>query len=114
MVATSLAGADVEVRSGGGEDPLPHPLAWRGRILAAEGVGKLHASALRAGGQVAFVLGADGGQMLSKRRNHRSRQDGVAVLAALAVAHQNFAALDVDILDSEVQRFEEAKTASVK
>src|SRR3954447_26453710 len=100
MVATSLAGADVEVRLGGGEDPLPHPLAWRGRILAAERVGELDASVVRAGGEIAFVMGADGGQMLSKRRNHRSRQDGVAVLPALAVAHQDFAALDVDVLDS--------------
>jgi hypothetical protein len=40
--------------------------------------------------------------------------DGAAILAALAVADRELVALEVDVLDPELTRFEQAKSGAVE
>ena len=113
VVAAGSPVAAVEVGAGGGEDPLPGPFAWRRRVLAGEGVGELDAAA-RLGGRSRSCWARTAVEVLAKRRDQGGGQDGHAVLSAFAVADHDFAALEVHVLDSEVQRLEQAKTACRK
>ena len=53
-------------------------------------------------------------QLRLQRRRQRGRQHDDAVLAALAVAHDDDAALEVDILDAQLQRLGDAHAGAVE
>jgi len=49
----------------------------------------------------------------AKRGSETARQQGEAVFPALAVAHRHLVTVEVDILDSQANAFEEAQAGAV-
>jgi hypothetical protein len=57
---------------------------------------------------------ADGVEVGLQRRGQRLGQHGAAILAALAVAHQDFVAAEIEVLNAQVQRFEQPQARAVE
>src|SRR6185295_4870239 len=85
VVPADLAGGRIGVVAGGGEDPLPDPLAAGGGVLSSNGVGEVDVAGV--GGYVAFVLPADRVQVAPQVFDEGLGHHGHAILAALAGAH---------------------------
>lgn len=86
--------------------------ARRCRVLHGQCVGQPHLAV--AGLQIARVQCARLGKLLLKRRKQVLRQHRDAVLAALAVADQQLAALELDVLDAQAQPFKQANAGAVQ
>jgi hypothetical protein len=68
----------------------------------------------RAQAEIGFVLLADRDEVVAQQRDQGLGEDRVPVLTTLAVAHQDLAALQIDVLDAQVQRLEESQTATIE
>ena len=112
VVAAALAGLAVQIGAGGGEDPLPEPLAAGAGVLAGEGPGQLDPA--RAGAEVGLVLVADGLEVLGEVAAGGGGQHRHAVLVALAGAHRDLVAREVDVLHAQAQRFEQPQAGAVQ
>jgi hypothetical protein len=53
-------------------------------------------------------------KMLAKRRLYDHGQHGHAVFPALAIPQANFAAFEIDVLDTKFQRFSQPQPRTVK
>ena len=94
------------------KDPEPAPRERRARVLALERIGQPHA-----GDAVGAVLPPQLprlAQLRLQRRNERRRQHDDAVLAALAFAHDDRAALELDVLDAQPQPLHQAHASAVE
>src|ERR1700687_2838041 len=112
VMAAHDAAARVARARGGGKNILPRPLAVRRGILAHKGVRQAHAAAsLR---EVGLVHGARASQLVPQRCYQASGKYGHPILAAFAVADDDGAALELDILDSQTHRLEDAHARTVK
>ncbi len=67
-----------------------------------------------AGGQIGVVHDAPRCQVVAQLLDQRGRQDGDAVLVALAGADQDLAAFQVKILDAQAQAFEQSHAGAVE
>ena len=87
------------------------PVGGRARVLAGER--RRHRDAKTAGSTVGLENHSHPLELLAHRRLGERRQDGEAVLAALAVPHGDLPVLEVQVLDSKAQAFRYAQPAAV-
>src|SRR2546425_12721763 len=88
VVTAPLAGFPVDVKPGGGEDPLPCPFPWGSRIFGANCRRQRHGAT--ASGQSGTMLGFDASQMVAQRNVQRDWQDCDAIFHSLAVSVDQF------------------------
>lgn len=111
-MAAPGARARVARGVGRGEEVLPAEVQVRARVFAMERVRQFDATeSCRDRGVVNLPQPGDAG---SERGDERVRDDGDAILEALAVANHQRSRRQVDILDAHSQRFEQAKPAAVE
>jgi hypothetical protein len=91
---------------------LPGPLAAGVRQLVRERVRQFDPAGT--GAKVGGVLAFGGVAMGTQRLEQGSRANGLTVLVALAGAHRDCGAREVDVLDAQVQRFEQAQARAVE
>ena len=112
VVAALCAGTRVDRGSRGREYVLPAPLQMGTGIFARQGVWQFDASDAPLDGvlvQELHVL-----EVHLEFVGHRFREDGDAILHALAVTHHDAAVVEVDVLHSQAQRFEQSQSAAVQ
>jgi len=114
VVATRLAGLDVVVRSGDGEQPLPGPFAWCGGVLPAESVGQLDGAVGSTAGAVSIVLGTSADEVLLQGSDEDGGKDGVAIFSPLSVPHNQLTSFQVGVLHPQLQAFEQAKPSAIR
>ena len=112
MVTAMHAGPRIGGDSPGGEHILPDPLASGARVLAFESFGEVDGP--KPGGQVLLVAMSHLTDMVREGFHEAMGQDGEAVLASLAISHDDLAQAEVDVLDAQANAFREAETASVE
>jgi hypothetical protein len=112
VVTANLAGLRRQIGSGRREEPLPRPLSRGARVLAVEGVRDLDGAF--AGRKVGLVLRSNEREVLSERCQEGERQDDRSILSTLAVADEDLASLEIDVLDSELQRLDQAQATPVQ
>src|SRR5262245_60854665 len=96
VVSTTSAGARINRQLRRRKHPLPGPLPFRMRPFTRQRVGQQDAT--ETGRQIAPVGGVYGPQVPAQRFDHPHRQHGDAIAATLALAHDDLAALEVNIL----------------
>ena len=99
MVPATLAGRCFDVGPGGGEDPLPGPLAARRRVLCGQGAGQLDPTG--AGLDVAGVKPVGTREVLSQGLAQHLREKGGTILVALAGSHDDAGCVEVDVLHAQ-------------
>jgi len=112
VVAPVLAGGALHVHAGGGEHPLPGPLAAGVRVLARESRRQLHPP--RAVPKIVFVLlfhalDVPGQLCLHGRRAHRH-----PILVPFPAADDELIPTEVDILHAQVGAFEQPQAGTIK
>ena len=112
VMATHHPRARIDRQAGRREDVLPHPFPTRGRILAIQRIAQIYLA--MAGGQVLAVEFANPLEMLAQGRRHARRQHRHAILEALAVAHQDFAAFEPHVLHPQPQAFHDAQAGAIE
>ena len=97
----------VEVVGGSGEDPLPAPLAVRIRVLSGQGARQrdLPQPTL----QIGFVPLPYEQQVVPQSIGRRGRQHGHPILLALTIPDDDFTAAKVEILDAQLEAFEQSQ-----
>jgi len=111
-VAPQRTSARVGRAQRAGKHPLPAPAAGRVAVLQRQRVGQPHRA--EAGGQVRLVQRAGVGQLLLQRLHQVLRQHSDPIFAALAVAHQEFAASELDVLDPQAQALQQPHAGTVQ
>jgi hypothetical protein len=94
------------------EDPEPAPGRTRARELARQCIGHLHAR--HPGRAIGRPQQPRTRQMLAQRQHQRARQHERTVLAALAAAHDQGAALEVHVLGAQLQGLGDAHARAVQ
>ncbi len=112
VVPVDLAGAGVGREGAGGEDPLPAPVPCGAGVLAGKGVGEPDGAV--AGVNVGGVLLATALEVLAELVDERTGEHRAAVLAALAVAHDDQLQAEVDVLDAQAEGLHEAEAGAVE
>lgn len=95
-----------------GEYELPEPLGGRIRVLPIESRGQGNAAI--PGCNVALVLHANALEMALERRAQRVRQHHPAILLALAATYRQLAALEVPVLDAQLETFLQPQPGAVQ
>src|SRR5262245_66022633 len=103
MSASGLTGRRIEIRCGSREEPLPAEVLRRVLVLSSECMGQLDHP--KAGAQVSRVEVAESAQVVHQAQLRDLGQHRAAGLAALAGSHRDDKALEVDVLDPELQAF---------
>ena len=101
MVPPALAARGILVGPRCGEDPLPDRIAACFGVLAAECVGQFDPPG--SAREVGAVQNLGAAQMLAQRPAHDSREQCDAVTVALALAHADQLAGEVDVLHAQAQ-----------
>ena len=112
VMAALHARARIDRQIGLREDPEPGPLRPRLRVLAVQRVG--HEDAAPARLRVGRPQHLRARQLIVQGRHQRGGQHHRAVLAALAAAHDERAAFEIDILDAQLQRLGDAQPGAVE
>ena len=112
MVAPTPAARGVGVEPRRREHPLPADLIGRPRVLALQG--KRQFDAAGSVGEIAGVLGPHSLKLCGKRRHEPQRKHGHPIPGALAVAHHDLAALQIDVLHPQPAAFEQPQPGAVK
>lgn len=112
VVASDDAGAGVGGESSGGEEILPAELAIGARILLCQSVGEIDAAVSL--GEVASMEGLDAIHLPAQGLFERAGQEGDAILPALAVADEDVALAEVDVLDPEPEAFHQPQPGSIE
>ena len=112
VVATQPRPARINRQRGLRKHPEPHPGQGRAGVLAIQRVGHLHARHAR--GAVGGPLRVGCRQLGAQRPLKRGGQHHDAVFAALALAHHDGAACEIDVLDPQTQAFQQAHAGAVE
>jgi len=112
VVAALAIVARIEVATRRGEDPLPAPLAWRGRVLAVERVRNRDAS--RAVAQITLEHSAGVRELAAQGLDAATRQRRHPILASLAATHADLASLEIHVLHTQRQRLEQPEPRAVE
>ena len=113
VVLTSLGAAARIARAViGGEHPVPAPVGAALRVFAGERVRHLHTRAP----ELAVLLPPSAGarHLRVQVGDQRARKHDHAVLATLAAAHDEHVALEIHVLDAQLQGFCEPQAAAVE
>ena len=112
VVAVHPAAARVGRTMGTGEHPLPTPGPRRLRVLQVQRAGQPHrAEAL---GEITLMQRTRASELLLQGRDQVLRQHRHPVLGALAVAHDDLAPRELDILDTQAQTLEQSHAGAVE
>ncbi len=95
-----------------GEHPLPPPLRRCIGVLAIERARHLHATPSI--GEISSVCDTNADEMLLERLLERLGQHGHAVFGALAVAHGDLAAIEVQVLHAQAQALGQPQPRAVQ
>src|SRR5512143_2848138 len=101
----------VHHRPSSTENVAPSPLAVRVRVLPHERLAEPRSA--DAVTPVAPVLGFGSAEMFAQRIDTGLRQRRSAILAPLAVANNDLAAIQVDVFDANTKTFQQTKSAAV-
>jgi hypothetical protein len=112
MVASDDAATGVDRAAGGGEEVLPAELAIGVRILRRQGMGQMGAAVALL--DIVPVEGPDAIDLLAQGFFQGAGQQGDAVLRALAVADDEMALAEVDVLDPEAEAFQQSEAGAVE
>lgn len=105
-------GTWIDRSSGGNEDVLPRPLTRRVRVFPLQSPWQVHVAKTRS--QIRRVQRLHTCQMLPQQRHQPLRQHRHPVLEALSLAHQDFAASEVHVLNAQSQALHHAHPRTVK
>src|SRR5690606_27377677 len=111
MVAPKLTGSGIAMLAGGGEYPLPRPLAMRVRVLRGEALGQGHVA--RACDDVGVVLDLDVTKVVCERLSYAVGEHGATVPSTFAAVNGDPASFEFDVLDAQLGAFEQPKTRPV-
>src|ERR1700757_4196199 len=95
----------------GGEYVLPCPLASGGRVPARERVREMHGA--EAVDEIPAVRGARCRDLRAQPAAQSVWKHRDAVLRTFAVAHEDLAALEIDVLHAQAQRLHDAQAGAV-
>jgi drug/metabolite transporter (DMT)-like permease len=111
MLPAYHARARVDRKLHRGKNILPGPFPSGIRILAIERIGQPDLA--MPGRQVLAVEFGDADHVIAQGWHHAGRQHRHPILEALAVAHENLATLEIDILHPQAQAFHDAQTSAI-
>ena len=111
-MAATLAREPVNMRSRRWEDPLPHPLPGRVRVLAGERRWQFHPAG--AGLEIAAMLLADALQVPGEVWLHYGGQHRHAALVALAAPHDDLVRPEIHVLDAEAAALKEPEPGPIE
>ena len=86
---------------------MPQEVALGSRVFAVEGVGENDVAGSVS--EVALMEGVNAFDVNGERLDQVLGDEGDAILAALAEADGEFAAVEVDVLDAQAAAFEQAE-----
>src|SRR5277367_2144125 len=112
MVEHLAAGSRIDARARCREEVLPGEARRRFGHLPEEGVRKIDEAP--PGRALGAVAGSDGFHLRPEAIPRAGREERGAIMLALATTHRDLMALEVDILDADGQRFEEAEAAAIQ
>src|SRR5438046_472164 len=108
--ADALAGPRVQAQAGRREGELPAEFTDRAGRFPVECVGRR--AGAEAAGQVALVLREDAANVRAEVRLDGLREHRAAIPAALAVTNHDDVVAAVEVLDAQVQAFEQPQTGA--
>jgi len=111
MMAAGNSSTRVFGKISGGKEVLPDPIFVGVFVFAFEGIGQVDGA--KAFGEVFFVEGFDVAQVKAQRFNDGIREDGNAVIFALAIAHNDGVVVEVNVLDAQAHTFHDTEAAAV-
>ena len=112
VVAPPQAGARIDGGHRLRKDPLPGPGVGSARVLARQRIGHVHAR--QAFGAVGLPHLLRVRQLIMQGLLQRSRQHHDTVFAALAFAHDDGAAVEIDVLDTQAQTFQQPHPGAIE
>ena len=111
VVSMSETRSGIEVMGGSGKHPLPGPLAVGIRVLPNQGVRQRRPAQPLF--QIGFVLFANSPQVVLERLAQHVRQHGDPIFLTFAVPDGDFMPAEVQILDPQLQAFEQPQPRTV-
>ena len=111
-MAEGASGVRLAPEPGGREDPLPGPVPAGARELAVEGAGEGRTG--HTGGEIGAVDAAGDGELGSERSDGDLRQGDGPIAPALGALDPDLAALELEVLDPQPERLEQAEPAPVQ
>lgn len=99
------------VHAGSREHPLPGPIGGGRGLFVFDAVGKEDRSSTRKGFE--FVVLFESCDMRRQQTDEAGGQHGSSILPSLALADQDFSAVEVDVLNSELQALKQAQAGAV-
>jgi hypothetical protein len=112
MMPPSLSCARIIRETGGGKYVLPAEFAGRVPVLALKRVRQIYLA--KSGLQILLVQTLDAVKVQFERFADRLRQHRDSVLLAFAIAHNDFAARKVDVLNAQPHGLHQTQTRSIK
>jgi len=112
VMSPHLARARIDRPIARREDVLPRPLARRVRVLAGERERQVHRAEARR--EVLGVQLAHAHEMAAQRGSDARGEHRHPVARALAVAHDDLAPREVDVLHAQAQRLHDAQAGAVE
>jgi hypothetical protein len=112
VVPPPISGGAVHIVTGRWENPLPRPVAARGRVLSVEGVGERDRA--RAGGEILGVLSTYLDEVRTQRGLDAGGKHGHAIFASFPVVNGELVAVEVQVLGAKLRALEDAQACSVQ
>lgn len=112
VVTAAFAGLGVEVAASGREEPSPGPLTRSVWVFGAQGIRDFNITGTAV--KVGLMLLANALEVKLELGDEGDRQRSEAVFAALAVAHADFAPVEVDVFDAKSRALEQTEAGAVE
>lgn len=112
MVTTPLPVGRIEVSPRGRDNPMPPPVARRTLRLPTERIRERHPT--RAGREIRPVQSLDDREMPDEQSNERGRHHRDSVTPPLGLTDADLANCEIQILDTQLQGFEETQSRSIQ
>src|ERR1700704_184651 len=105
MMAPAHIGTRIDREGRRREDPMPGPTFAGARILERKRIGQADAGTLLSA--IACPQLTRGGELVAQRLLERSRQHDDTIAATLTVAHDDYLAIEINVLHAQLQTFEQ-------
>lgn len=111
VIAGEFSGARVRAEGGGGEEPVPTPLATGVGPFAEQGLG--HVAVSGTGGETLEMVFPEACEVSGEPRFEGIWQGDDTVFAALAIVDGDGALAEIEVLDAQAHGYHEAEAAAV-